>query len=120
MKRREGSESLSATSKQSPYRWLNEPRWYLWEGGFLLIARAEGVVPSHAHHAIQIVLALDGAVAMCGEDNDWRHGRGFIVQPNVIHSFDCSGAMGAMLFVDPESSEGRWLRRALAQEIAVA
>jgi hypothetical protein len=31
----------------------------LWEGGFLLTARAQGIVASHAHHAIQIVIALD-------------------------------------------------------------
>ena len=42
-----------------------------------------------------------------------------IVQHDVVHSFDCSGAMGAMLFVDPESSEGMWLHRALEQEIVV-
>jgi len=110
---------LAKTLKDTAYRWLSEPRWYLWEGGFLLIARADGVVPAHAHHAIQIVVALDGMVAICGEDNRWRRGPGIIVQPDVVHSFDCSGAMGAMLFVDPESNEGAWLHRALEQEIAV-
>jgi len=110
---------LAKTLKDTAYRWLSEPRWYLWEGGFLLIARADGVVPAHAHHAIQIVVALDGMVAICGEDNRWRRGPGIIVQPDVVHSFDCSGAMGAMLFVDPESNEGAWLHRALGQEIAV-
>ena len=105
--------------KDKAYRWLSEPRWYLWEGGFLLIARAEGVVPAHAHHAVQIVVALDGMVAICGEDDRWRRGPGIIVQPDVVHSFDCNGAMGAMLFVDPESNEGAWLHRALEQEIAV-
>ena len=110
---------LAKTLKDTAYRWLSEPRWYLWEGGFLLIARADGVVPAHAHHAIQIVVALDGMVAICGEDNRWRRGPGIIVQPDVVHSFDCNGAMGAMLFVDPESAEGAWLRRALEQEIAV-
>ncbi|MCU1233691.1 MAG: Helix-turn-helix, AraC protein [Candidatus Solibacter sp.] len=110
---------LAKTLKDTAYRWLSEPRWYLWEGGFLLIARAEGVVPAHAHHAIQIVVALDGMVAVCGEDNRWRRGPGIIVQPDVVHSFDCNGAMGAMLFVDPESNEGAWLHRALEQEIAV-
>ena len=60
-------------------------------------------MPAHAHHAIQIVVALDGMVAICGEDTRWRRGTGIIVQPDVVHSFDCSGAMGAMLFVDPES-----------------
>ena len=110
---------LAKTLKDTAYRWLSEPRWYLWEGGFLLIARADGVVPAHAHHAIQIVVALDGMVAICGEDNRWRRGPGIIVQPDVVHSFDCNGAMGAMLFVDPESSEGAWLHRALEQEIVV-
>ena len=110
---------LAKTLKDTAYRWLSEPRWYLWEGGFLLIARADGVVPAHAHHAIQIVVALDGTVAICGEDNRWRRGPGIIVQPDVVHSFDCNGAMGAMLFVDPESNEGAWLHRALEQEIAV-
>ena len=57
---------LAKTLKDTAYRWLSEPRWYLWEGGFLLIARADGVVPAHAHHAIQIVVALDGMVAICG------------------------------------------------------
>ncbi len=110
---------MATTLKESAYRWLSEPRWWLWEGGFLLVARAEGVVPAHAHHAVQIVVALDGVVAICGEDNRWRRGPGIIVQPDVVHSFDCNGAMGAMLFVDPESSEGMWLHRALEQEIAV-
>lgn len=110
---------LARTLKDTAYRWLSEPRWYLWEGGFLLIARADGVVTAHAHHAIQIVVALDGMVAICGKDNRWRRGPGIIVQPDVVHSFDCNGAMGAMLFVDPESNEGAWLHRALGQEIAV-
>lgn len=102
---------------KEPYRWLSEPRWYLWEGGFLLIARAQGVVPPHAHHAIQIVIALDGCTAIRGHDDEWREARGIIVRPDVIHSFDCNGAMGALLFVDPESTEGVWLRASLAQEI---
>ncbi len=108
---------MDKTGKE--YRWLSEPRWYLWEGGFLLIARADGVVPHHAHHAVQIVIALDGQAAICGEDNQWREGRGIIVQPDVVHSFDCNGAMGAMLFVDPESGEGTWLHSALEQGITV-
>lgn len=96
--------------KNTEYQWLSEPHWHLWEGGFLLIGRASGVVPAHAHHAIQIVIALDDQVAICGEDQPWQKGSGVIVQPDVVHSFDCSGALGAMLFVDPESSEGLWLQ----------
>jgi quercetin dioxygenase-like cupin family protein len=65
-------------------------------------------VPLHAHHAIQIVIALDGGVAICGKDEAWRESRGIVVRPDAEHSFDCNGAPGVMVFVDPESSEGAW------------
>ncbi len=110
---------MGKAQKNTEYQWLSEPHWHLWEGGFLLMGRATGVVPAHAHHAIQIVIALEEKVAICGEDNLWQRGSGIIVQPDVVHSFDCCGAMGAMLFVDPESSEGLWLRQAIEQDIAI-
>jgi AraC-like DNA-binding protein len=110
---------VSEQSRQEAYRWLSEPRWYLWEGGFLLIARADGVVPSHAHHAIQIVIALEGEVAIRGKEEEWHKGPGVIVRPDAAHAFNCNGAMGAMLFVDPESAEGTWLRNSLNRDITV-
>jgi AraC-like DNA-binding protein len=110
---------VSEQSRQEAYRWLSEPRWYLWEGGFLLIARADGVVPSHAHHAIQIVIALEGEVAIRGKEEEWQKGQGVIVRPDAAHAFNCNGAMGAMLFVDPESAEGTWLRNSLNRDITV-
>jgi AraC-like DNA-binding protein len=102
-----------------PYRWLSVPRWYLWEGGFLVTARAQGVVPAHAHHAIQIVIALDGCIAIAGSDGEWREARGIVVRPDAGHSFDCNGAFGVMVFVDPESGEGAWLSTSLRQDITV-
>jgi AraC-like DNA-binding protein len=76
-------------------------------------------VPSHAHHAIQVVIALDGCVAICGNGGRWRESRGVVVRPDAEHSFDCNGAFGAMVFVDPESSEGAWLSASLRQDITV-
>lgn len=101
------------------YRWLSTARWYLWEGGFLLIGRAQGEVPAHAHHAVQVVVALEGTVAIRGAGGPWRRCGGLVVRPDALHSFDCSGALGAMLFVDPESNEGTWLRSSLLEEIAI-
>jgi hypothetical protein len=66
--------ALSETLNDASYRWLSVPRWYLWDGGFLLIGQAQGVVPLHLHHAIQIVISLDKPVAVCGEDEEWREG----------------------------------------------
>jgi AraC family transcriptional regulator len=110
---------LSEELKNTSYRWLSVPRWYLWDGGFLLIGQAEGVVPEHSHHAIQIVISLDQPFAVCGHDENWREGRGIVIRPDAVHSFNCSGAFGAMLFVDPESSEGVWLRTLLTQDITM-
>lgn len=94
------------------------PKWYLWDGGFLAIGRAEGVVPPHAHHAFQIVIGIDGEVGVKGARGEWRSGRGLVVPPDVEHSYNSQGALGAMLFVDPESREGAWLRGTFRRDIA--
>jgi AraC-like DNA-binding protein len=101
------------------FQYLGVPHWYLWEGGFLLIGSGRGVVPPHAHHAIQIVIATDGRVAICGQDDRWREDAGVVVRPDVVHSFDARGASAAMFFVDPESTEGAWLRSSLVDDITL-
>jgi len=111
--------TLDETSKTESYRWSGVPHWYLWEGGFLLLGRAQGLVPPHSHHAIQIVVAIDGKLAICGQHEQWREGHGLIVRADVVHSFDAQGALGAMLFVDPESSEGAWLGTSVSEDITI-
>jgi hypothetical protein len=76
-------------------------------------------MPAHAHHAIQIVIALDGCIAIAGSDGEWREARGMVVRPDAQHSFDCNGAFGVMVFVDPDSSEAAWLSTSLWQDITV-
>ncbi len=89
----------------------------MWDGGFFAIGRSEGVVPPHAHHALQIVIGIGKDIAIRGEHGDWQLSRGVVVRPDVTHSFDGSGAIGAMLFVEPESMEGLWLRSSLDRDI---
>lgn len=94
-------------------------RWYLWDGGFIALGEGGGEVPAHAHHAIQVYLAIEGTAAIRHPGGDWREGRGLIVKPDVSHGFNFQAATGALLFVDAESSEGLWLRSALTQDITV-
>lgn len=94
-------------------------RWYLWDGGFIVLGEAGGEVVAHAHHAIQVFLAIDGKAALRAAGDDWHEGRGVIVKPDVEHGFNAQGATGALLFVDAESSEGIWLRAMLTQDITV-
>jgi AraC family transcriptional regulator len=100
-------------------RWSGTPDWYLWDGGFVAIGRSEGLIPPHAHHAIQIVITVEGTVGIRGKRGDWRMGSGVAVRPDVVHSYNGNGAVGGMLFVDPESLEGAWLRSSLRDEITL-
>jgi len=99
--------------------WNGTPSWYLWDGGFAALGRSEGIVPPHAHHAIQIVIVIEGSVSMIGERGERRIARGVIVRPDVVHSYDGNGAVGARIFVDPESAEGVWLKTSLRDDITI-
>lgn len=110
---------MSLNKPAAPPRWESDPRWYLWEGGFLAVGRSSGLVPLHAHHALQIVLTFEGTALVSGADEVWHPSRGFIVGQDVEHSFDGNGMIGAMLFVDPESREGLWLRASLRDPITM-
>jgi AraC-like DNA-binding protein len=95
------------------------PRWYLWEGGFLLIGRAGGEVPAHSHHAIQVHVATEGSVAVRAGGSGWREAGGIIVRADVEHAFNAHKATGALLMIDPESAEGAWLQGALAEDVTL-
>ena len=84
-------------------------RVLLWNGGVLWIGRT-GRIQAHAHHAIQIVLALEGDFLLCGADGcDWQRAAGAIVLPDRRHAFDGGDRNGVMLFVEPETVHGRAL-----------
>jgi AraC-like DNA-binding protein len=90
-----------------------QPRAYLWEGGWIAISRASTVFPTHSHHVVQIILSLDVPMRIHAGDGEWRTVRGAIVRPDAPHSLDPCGAVVVFLYVDPESREGRWLKRSL-------
>lgn len=95
------------------------PRWYLWDGGFLVLGQAGGAVPGHAHHVIQVCVGFERDVAIRRVGDAWHEARGIIVRHDVEHEFNGNGAMGAMLMVDPESAEGAWLSSALTVDITL-
>lgn len=111
-----------AAAADAPMAWdesARAPRWYLWEGGFLLMGLGGGEVPGHAHHATQVTLAFEGKFALRLPQGEWREAQGLIVRPDVEHSFNARSGAGAMLFIDPESIEGAWLASALTEDITV-
>ncbi len=102
-----------------PFQYLGVPHCVPMGGWLSLIGSGTGVVPPHAHHAIQIVITMHGRVAVCGSDGVWRDGPGLVVRPDVVHSFNPQGARAAMFFVDPESTGRAWLQSSLAEDITI-
>ena len=82
----------------------------LWPGASLWIGRQAGPVEPHAHHALQISLALTGRVRLCSDPpGDWAEHAGVLVRPHQRHAFDGNGEAVAQLFVEPETVLGRAL-----------
>ena len=84
-------------------------RVLLWSGGSLWIGRDAGRVEAHAHHAIQIALTMDSHFRMAAGDGAWREHRGAVVMAHRRHRFDGCGQRIAMVFVEPETAQGRVL-----------
>lgn len=82
----------------------------VWQGGSLWAGRVDDVVGAHAHHAIQIALALEGTVRLRARGaSGWTSAAGSIVASRVPHEMDARGSTVALVFVEPESLEGRLL-----------
>src|SRR5215207_7904313 len=82
-----------------------------WDGGCLFIGRDVGVVPVHAHYAIQIVFGdVPGVRLRTSEREEWTEYTGAIVPSRQPHSMDATRVRAnAVLFVEPETREGRAL-----------
>ena len=103
---------LQATTRppRAPRPIIGVGRVMLWNGGSLWIGRQTGLARKHAHHAIQIALAMRGRFLMNDDQNSgWRQHAGAIVMPHRRHQFDGCGADVATIFVEPETAEGRAL-----------
>jgi AraC-like DNA-binding protein len=84
-----------------------------WDGGAVFLGRHGGVVPPHAHYAIQVCFGStpNGVALRTGEDDAWTTFEGGgIVPSRQPHSMDVRMTpYSAVLFVEPETREGRAL-----------
>ncbi|HET9064970.1 MAG TPA: helix-turn-helix domain-containing protein [Gemmatimonadales bacterium] len=86
-------------------------RFVSWDGGCLFIGEKVGLVPPHAHYAIQIVFGSDPGVRLRPDNaSPWQVYDGAIIASRQPHTMDAAGLPGnAVLFVEPETREGRAL-----------
>src|SRR5205085_10851204 len=82
-----------------------------WEGGFLVIGHAMGVTPMHAHYAIQIAFGSESGIRFRpGDREPWTAYDGVVISSRQPHTMDATPVpFHAVLFVDPETREGRAL-----------
>jgi AraC-like DNA-binding protein len=65
----------------------------------------------HAHHAIHVLLALDGELRVRrGGAARWATAPGVVTAPDVAHAIDASDGEVLLVFLDPESDAGQSLR----------
>src|SRR5262249_49140093 len=95
------------------------PPVLLWPAS--LLVWGPGAVRSlHAHHAIQLLLTLDGRARLRGRARQpWADFTAALVGPDVPHEVDARGTTVVIAFVDPESEVGAGLRRRLVAPLIV-
>lgn len=84
-------------------------RLFIWPGRALYLGRAAATAV-HAHHAVQVCIALDGRFRLRrGSNAPWRAYELALILPDRSHQLDADGASLALLYVDPEAHDGRLL-----------
>jgi len=89
-----------------------------WDGGCLFIGRGGGMVPVHAHYAIQIAFGSEPGVCFRASDRDkWTEYAGAIIASRQPHAMDATRVQpNVVLFVEPETPQGRALAERYLQE----
>jgi AraC-like DNA-binding protein len=80
-----------------------------WSGGSLWIGQSHGSVDVHAHHALQVSLALRGGIRLRSGSGGWAEFAAAFVPPHLPHAFEAAGSTTATIFCEPESQVGRRL-----------
>ena len=90
-----------------------------WRGGSVWIGRAGGETGFHAHHAIQVTLALSGGtVGFQSPGEDWTSYTEAIIAADHAHAFEARGELVAQIFTEPESRDGQVLRQRYREGVA--
>ena len=83
-----------------------------WSGGSAFLGQGgAGVIAPHAHYAIQLVVGTPaGLRVQFGRRGAWQSCAAALIPSRAIHSIDVNGCgWSAVLFVEPETAEGRAL-----------
>jgi AraC-like DNA-binding protein len=85
--------------------------FFAWDGGCMMIGKHTDRVPPHSHQAIQLVFGRDAEIRLRhGEKDAWTDYAVGLIASRQPHSLDATAAShAAVIFVEPETREGRAL-----------
>jgi AraC family transcriptional regulator len=94
-------------------------QFFAWQGGCLFIGHHDRPLPLHAHQAMQLVVASAGDHNVRGSDSDaWSTFSITAIATQQPHAIDVTGSdYGAVIFVEPETREGRAITQRCASGI---
>jgi AraC family transcriptional regulator len=100
-----------STAESSTARIAGRGNFVTWDRGCFFIG-AGGIVPVHAHYAIQIAFGSERGIRFrTSESEPWTEYEGAVIPSRQPHSMDVTGVPYCLtLFVEPETREGRALR----------
>ena len=86
-------------------------QFFAWDGGCLFIGHHDRQLPVHAHQAMQLVVAREGNHGVrANEKEPWKSYSVAAIATRQTHSLDVTSSdYGAVIFVEPETREGRSL-----------
>ncbi len=89
---------------------VGNAQYFPWDGGSIFVGRS-GSFPVHAHQATQICFLFDGRVQLrAADDAPWTDYELAVVPSRQPHGLNGSSVhYGALIFVEPETREGRIL-----------
>ncbi|CAG2145711.1 helix-turn-helix domain-containing protein [Cupriavidus numazuensis] len=120
----QGSPTDPANTEDSVQRSGTAPARYqgdyvAWTGGCLFIGSGGGAVAPHSHYAIQLVIgAPSGLQVQSGHRGPSIACHGALVPSRAVHSIDVSSCdWSAVLFIEPETQEGRALSARMGGQV---
>jgi len=80
-----------------------------WPGGAIFVGEGSSQISPHAHYAIQCVIGIpDGLRISIGRKGEWLSVAGALIPSRATHTIDTSAcSWGAVMFIEPETVEGR-------------
>lgn len=92
-------------------------RIIFWSGGSLWIGLSGEQTRFHSHHAVQITLSFSKeGVNFCRPGENWKSCQTAIIAAHQAHAFEARDKYVGMIFVEPESREGRVLGKLYASD----